>query len=114
MHVFFFQNPQRNDENVPHEPPASPFCPASRPRRRPLPADQLALLKAHVAAGKPVLGIRTASHAFHLRNKPAPEGLAASANWIQFTESRGISIGAAACNVTFASVISVTQEGTRT
>lgn len=45
-------------------------------RRRPLPADQLALLKAHVAAGKPVLGIRTASHAFHLRNKPAPEGLA--------------------------------------
>jgi type 1 glutamine amidotransferase len=45
-------------------------------RRRPLPADQLAVLKAHVAAGKPVLGIRTASHAFHLRNKPAPEGLA--------------------------------------
>ena len=45
-------------------------------RRRPLPADQLALLKAHVAAGKPVLGIRTASHAFHLRDKPAPEGLA--------------------------------------
>jgi type 1 glutamine amidotransferase len=45
-------------------------------RRRPLPPDQLAVLKAHVAAGKPVLGIRTASHAFHLRNKPAPEGLA--------------------------------------
>ena len=30
-------------------------------RRRPLPAAELAILKAHVAAGKPVLGIRTAS-----------------------------------------------------
>jgi nicotinamidase-related amidase/type 1 glutamine amidotransferase len=45
-------------------------------RRRPLPAAELAVLQAHVAAGKPVLGIRTASHAFHLRDKPAPEGLA--------------------------------------
>jgi len=44
-------------------------------RRRPLPADELAVLKAHVTAGKPVLGIRTASHAFHLRNKPPPPGL---------------------------------------
>ncbi|WP_437230864.1 ThuA domain-containing protein [Planctomicrobium sp. SH661] len=45
-------------------------------RRRPLPAEELAVLKKFVAAGKPVLGIRTASHAFHLRDQPAPKGLA--------------------------------------
>ncbi|MBI1344658.1 c-type cytochrome [bacterium] len=45
-------------------------------RRRPIPPEQMAILKAHVAAGKPVIGIRTASHAFHLRNQPAPAGLA--------------------------------------
>jgi hypothetical protein len=50
-------------------------------RRHPLPPEQIALLKAHVAAGKPVLGIRTASHPFHLRDKPPPAGLA---DWSDF------------------------------
>ncbi|MCA9082117.1 MAG: ThuA domain-containing protein, partial [Planctomycetaceae bacterium] len=50
-------------------------------RRRPLPADQLEQVRKHVRSGKPVLGIRTASHAFCLRNKPAPEGLA---DWPEF------------------------------
>jgi len=45
-------------------------------RRTPLPPEQLARIRAHVAAGKAVLGIRTASHAFHLRNRPPPDGLA--------------------------------------
>jgi nicotinamidase-related amidase/type 1 glutamine amidotransferase len=45
-------------------------------RRRPLPQNEIDLIKAHVAAGKPVIGIRTASHAFHLRNQPPPAGLA--------------------------------------
>lgn len=45
-------------------------------RRHPLPAAELDLLKRYVAAGKPIIGIRTASHAFNLRNQPAPEGLA--------------------------------------
>lgn len=45
-------------------------------RRRTIPAAELDVVKRFVAAGKPVLGIRTASHAFHLRNQPAPEGLA--------------------------------------
>jgi nicotinamidase-related amidase len=45
-------------------------------RRRPLPAAEIDLIKSHVAAGKPVIGIRTASHAFHLRNQPPPAGLA--------------------------------------
>jgi len=45
-------------------------------RRRPLPPAELHLLKGYVAAGKPVMGIRTASHAFHLRNQPPPAGLA--------------------------------------
>jgi type 1 glutamine amidotransferase len=44
-------------------------------RRHPLPKKQLDRIRRHVASGKPVIGIRTASHAFHLRNKPAPEGL---------------------------------------
>ena len=46
-------------------------------RRRPIPADQLELIKKHVSAGKPVVGIRTASHAFHLLRDKTPEGLAA-------------------------------------
>ncbi|MEX2214657.1 MAG: ThuA domain-containing protein [Phycisphaeraceae bacterium] len=33
-------------------------------RRMKLPADQLAIVKAHWEAGKPIVGIRTASHAF--------------------------------------------------
>jgi hypothetical protein len=33
-------------------------------RRRPLPQSELDLIKKHIAAGKPVLGIRTASHGF--------------------------------------------------
>lgn len=45
-------------------------------RRRPLPKAELDLIRKQVAAGKPVIGIRTASHAFHLRNQPAPQGLA--------------------------------------
>ncbi|HET6325479.1 MAG TPA: isochorismatase family protein [Planctomycetaceae bacterium] len=42
-------------------------------RRRPLKSDQMKLLRDFVARGKPVLGIRTACHAFSLRGKkPAP------------------------------------------
>ncbi|MGK0187906.1 MAG: type 1 glutamine amidotransferase/nicotinamidase-related amidase [Verrucomicrobiales bacterium] len=45
-------------------------------RRRPLPADQLQVLREFAAAGKPMVGIRTASHAFSLRDKQPPTGLA--------------------------------------
>lgn len=45
-------------------------------RRRTLPPEQLALVREHVAAGKPLLGIRTASHAFAIRKGKAPEGRA--------------------------------------
>ncbi|MCB1235898.1 MAG: isochorismatase family protein [Verrucomicrobiae bacterium] len=44
-------------------------------RRRNPPKAQLDLFRAHVAAGKPLVGIRTASHAFHQRDKAPPEGL---------------------------------------
>ena len=50
-------------------------------RRRPLPADELNQIRAFVASGKPVLGIRTASHAFSLRGKAATDGLA---DWPEF------------------------------
>ena len=44
-------------------------------RRRALPKAQLDVIRRHVAAGKPVVGIRTASHAFALRpNQKVPEG----------------------------------------
>lgn len=42
-------------------------------RRRVLPTASMRLIKDYVAAGKPVVGIRTASHAFSLRQDP-PEG----------------------------------------
>lgn len=50
-------------------------------RRRTLPEPQLQLVRNHIAAGKPVAGIRTASHAFCLRGKPAPENLT---DWPEF------------------------------
>ncbi|MFV1980396.1 MAG: ThuA domain-containing protein [Rhodothermia bacterium] len=50
-------------------------------RRRALPEAQLAVLRKYVAAGKPVVGIRTASHAFSLRGKPGPEGSAVWEKW---------------------------------
>jgi nicotinamidase-related amidase len=51
-------------------------------RRRPLRADQLGMIRDHVARGRPLIGIRTASHAFSLRGDPElPEGVAA---WPEF------------------------------
>lgn len=44
-------------------------------RRRTPPKDQLDALKAHVAAGKPIVGIRTASHAWSLRNAKDAEAV---------------------------------------
>lgn len=44
-------------------------------RRRLLPPAQLEPFRRFVAAGKPVVGIRTASHAFSARNEEAPDGL---------------------------------------
>jgi nicotinamidase-related amidase/type 1 glutamine amidotransferase len=49
-------------------------------RRTPKP-EQLALVRKYVQAGKPVVGIRTACHAFCLRNKPSPAGCA---DWPEF------------------------------
>jgi nicotinamidase-related amidase/type 1 glutamine amidotransferase len=50
-------------------------------RRRPLPERELALIRDFVAAGKPMIGIRTASHAFSLRSNQAADGLAV---WPEF------------------------------
>ena len=41
-------------------------------RRRPPPAEMMTAIRAHISAGKPVAGIRTAIHAFELRNQTAP------------------------------------------
>jgi nicotinamidase-related amidase/type 1 glutamine amidotransferase len=50
-------------------------------RRRTLPASQLQFVRDLISAGKPVLGIRTASHAFCLRNQEPADGLE---NWTEF------------------------------
>ncbi|MEM8666373.1 MAG: ThuA domain-containing protein [Planctomycetota bacterium] len=50
-------------------------------RRRTLPKDQLDRIRDFVKSGKPVIGLRTASHAFSLRGKPAPKG---RAGWPEF------------------------------
>ena len=50
-------------------------------RRRAPTLSQGKALQRWVAAGKPVVGIRTASHAFHLRGKPAPKGHALWESW---------------------------------
>jgi nicotinamidase-related amidase len=45
-------------------------------RRRPLPIKQMDMIRKFVACGKPLVGIRTASHAFSLRGKKPPQGCA--------------------------------------
>jgi nicotinamidase-related amidase/type 1 glutamine amidotransferase len=50
-------------------------------RRRALPKAQMETVRRFVAAGKPVVGIRTASHAFSLHGKKPPEGCA---TWEEF------------------------------
>src|SRR6185295_20181392 len=43
-------------------------------RRRTPPADQMKAIRAHLDAGKPLVGIRTACHAFALRPTDPPAG----------------------------------------
>lgn len=50
-------------------------------RRRALGTADMNLLQEFVSSGKPVIGIRTASHAFSLRGKPTPDGKAV---WDEF------------------------------
>lgn len=50
-------------------------------RRRAISEANMKLLQQFVAQGKPVIGIRTASHAFSLRDKPTPDGKAV---WKEF------------------------------
>lgn len=45
-------------------------------RRRTPPEEQLSAIRKFITAGKPVIGIRTSSHAFHLRNERPADGLA--------------------------------------
>lgn len=50
-------------------------------RRKTLPPEQLDLVRKFIRDGKPVIGIRTANHAFCLRNNDPPEGADA---WPEF------------------------------
>lgn len=55
-------------------------------RRRTPPKEQLAAVRAHVAAGKAIVGIRTASHAFSLRAKTENDAIARQGldSWLTF------------------------------
>ncbi len=46
-------------------------------RRQVMPPQQMAIIRKFIEGGKPVVGIRTASHAFSLRGAQPPEGLVA-------------------------------------
>lgn len=50
-------------------------------RRRTLPEDQLGKIRDYVAGGKPVIGIRTASHAFSVRGGDVGQGRAVWPEW---------------------------------
>ncbi|MHC4875387.1 MAG: ThuA domain-containing protein [Planctomycetota bacterium] len=50
-------------------------------RRRVLPPEQMAVVRKFIESGKPIVGIRTANHAFSLRGKTPPEGLVAWETW---------------------------------
>lgn len=50
-------------------------------RRRVFPVEQMRAIREFVESGKPVIGIRTASHAFVLRDGTVPDGMAA---WPEF------------------------------
>ncbi len=50
-------------------------------RRRVLPPQDMNLIRKFEAAGKPMIGIRTASHAFSLRKKKPPQGYV---DWTEF------------------------------
>ena len=50
-------------------------------RRRVLPPAQMKIVREFVKSGKPILGIRTANHAFALRGQDVPKGLVAWQNW---------------------------------
>jgi type 1 glutamine amidotransferase len=53
-------------------------------RRRAFSNKTMNLIRKHVADGKPVLGIRTASHAFSLRKETPPEGHETWDEWDKF------------------------------
>ncbi len=50
-------------------------------RRRTLPVEQLAIIRDYVQSGKPVIGIRTASHAFCVRDQVVSEQYAQWPEW---------------------------------
>lgn len=52
-------------------------------RRRTLPEAQLGQIREYVSAGKPVIGIRTASHAFSVRGAAVGQGRAVWPEWDQ-------------------------------
>lgn len=72
--TFVFEDPQDRNRLVGIEAVKDADVLLVSVRRRALPPEQLDLVRSYVEAGKPVIGIRTASHAFSLRNDDPPPG----------------------------------------
>lgn len=75
------KGPDRNDfPGLLRSLPSADILFVSARRRAPKKA-QLDAIRHHLDAGKPLIGIRTTSHAFSLRGKPTPEGCAVWENF---------------------------------
>ena len=81
--TFVFAAPEDRNRLVGVEAVASADILLVSVRRRTLPVDQLKRIREYVEAGKPVIGIRTANHAFSINGKPVPEGRAVWDEWDQ-------------------------------
>ena len=82
FHVQFFFGSEKEPNDIPGIEQLKNFDLALiSARRRLLAPDQLAVVREFVSAGKPIVGIRTASHAWCLRDAEPPEGRAAWPEW---------------------------------
>ncbi len=81
MTTFVFADPEDRNRLVGIEAVESADVLVVSVRRRTLPDEQLRRIRNHVAAGKPVIGIRTASHAFSVRGDDVGQGRAVWPEW---------------------------------
>lgn len=86
-------------------------------RRRTPPPNQLAIIREYVDSGKPVIGIRTACHAFCIRNQEVPKKYAQWPQWDHevfggnYTNHYGNNLEATVSWVASASTPAILREG---
>lgn len=78
---FVFANEQERNDLPGIERLEQADCLLLSVRRRVLPTAQMDLIRKYLQSGKPIVGIRTANHAFLLRKQAPPEGFADWQTW---------------------------------